>query len=305
MKLPTFLIIGAAKAGTTSLYNYLKVHPQVYMSPVKETNFFALDGKGLEAYWQGYALDPFASSTHAIDTWDKYQLLYQRANGARAIGEASPAYLYVPQVPHRIRHYLPDVKLVAVLRNPVDRAYSHYIYYRRDGREQQVDFLKALDEEEQRIRQGQVATWSYKQMGYYHALLKPYYELFDPAQIRVYLFEELRADPAALLADLSAFLEIDMAPGGDHLERHNASGLPRSRWLQRLLVRNNVIKKILKPLLSEHQKQRLLASVQQLNLTRAPAMPSEARARLVEEYRDDILRLQELIGKDVSHWLKV
>src|SRR5262245_44057756 len=116
-KLPNFFIVGAPKAGTTSLYEYLRRHPQVYMSPVKEPNYFS------------YA-DTVAQNLYhkekGIEQWDEYVKLFEASNGAHAIGEASVSYLFYPEVPRRLNEKFPDARIIIVLRNPVDRAYSHY-----------------------------------------------------------------------------------------------------------------------------------------------------------------------------------
>lgn len=300
---PTFLVIGAAKAGTTSLYEYLKLHPQVFMSSVKETNFFALESRGYEGFWHGYALSGPRKPRQVVDTWDKYEELFRDAHKAKAVGEVCPSYLYVPEVPARVRHYLPEAKIIAIFRNPVDRAYSHYLYYMRDGREKQDSFLAALQEEEARARKGYVTTWSYVGMGYYHAQIMRYLEHFDRSQVRLYLFEDLHADPNGLLEDICRFIDVDPSLLNVSLERHNPSGLPRSRFLQNILIRNNLLKRALGPLISPSRKQWLQARLQRFNLRSAPPMPPDAREYLISVYREDILKLQELIGRDLSHWL--
>ena len=123
MTMPNFLIIGAMRAGTTSLYHYLKQHPQVYMSPVKEPRFFALEGEKPDP---GRPTDERLMN-HSITDIEAYRALFQAVSKETAIGEASPLYLYSPKAPERIRHYIPDAKLIAVLRDPVERAYSHFL----------------------------------------------------------------------------------------------------------------------------------------------------------------------------------
>ena len=130
MVLPNFLIIGAAKSGTTSLYSYLNQHPQVYFSPFKEPRFFALEGK--EVNYQGPSQ---VVNQKAINTIDEYEKLFAGVTDEVAIGEASTLYLYSPEAPAKIKQYIPQVKLIAILRNPIDRAYSGYCHLVRDGYE--------------------------------------------------------------------------------------------------------------------------------------------------------------------------
>ena len=111
MRLPNFLVIGAAKAGTTTVYQYLKQHPQVYMSPRKEPHFFSKNG----------------TKDYPIPTLEDYQALFQEASDEIAIGEASTSYLTHPQTAERIQYHIPHAKLIAILRDPANRTYSLYI----------------------------------------------------------------------------------------------------------------------------------------------------------------------------------
>jgi hypothetical protein len=122
MTMPNFLIIGAAKSGTTSLHHYLKQHPQVYMSQIKEPSFFAFEGTkpAIPGPWKRWAAHNFITDIQA------YRSLFQGVSDEVAIGEASTIYLVHPTAPQRIRHYVPDAKLIAILRDPAERAYSNY-----------------------------------------------------------------------------------------------------------------------------------------------------------------------------------
>lgn len=148
--LPTFLVIGAAKAGTTSLYHYLGQHPQVFMSPVKEPGFFALEGHPLDFRGPGDEWLRQATTT----TLEAYQKLFEGVRDEPAVGEASVLYLHHHAAPEAIARYVPDVKLVAVLRDPVERAYSAFLYQTRNGREPLADFEEALRAEPRRIADG-------------------------------------------------------------------------------------------------------------------------------------------------------
>src|SRR3954452_17434204 len=123
MTMPNFLIVGAAKSGTTSLYYYLKQHPQVFVSPVKEPKFFAYEGEKVVYRGPGDA----ENNRRLVNNLADYRALFGGANGAKAIGEASPVYLYSPKACERIRHYLPDAKLFVILRDPAERAYPSFL----------------------------------------------------------------------------------------------------------------------------------------------------------------------------------
>lgn len=305
--MPNFLVIGAQKAGTTALYNHLKQHPQVYMSQIKEPHFFAYEGEKLN--FQG-PRDLEVMKHMVVSDLGDYEALFAGVSGEKAAGEASAMYLYSKKAPKRIRHYVPQVKLVAVLRDPTERAYSSFLHMIRDGREPLSDFGEALDVEQERIRENWGPIWHYRRMGFYHEQLSRYYETFEPGQIKVYLYEDLNDDPSGVLRDLYSFLGVDDSFVPDVSARYNASGVPRNERLHALhhfLLRPNPVKAALKPFLPRKLRQGLRANLvntlRNRNLVKPP-LPEEARRRLVEEYREDITKLQGLIGRDLSGWLR-
>ena len=142
MIMPNFLIVGAAKAGTTALHEYLQQHPQIYMTPTKETNFFAFEGVELNFQGKGdEALKEFSITDLAT-----YQAQFAGIQEETAIGEACPSYLYVPEAATKIKKYIPQVRLIIILRNPVERAYANFLHVIRDDRETHQDFAIRRDE---------------------------------------------------------------------------------------------------------------------------------------------------------------
>jgi len=305
MTLPNFLIIGAMKSGTTSLYHYLKQHPQIYMSSIKEPNFFALEGSNLE--FNG------AEGKERIQRWvkresvtsiEEYRALFRRAANETAIGEASPMYLYSPEAPYRIRHYVPEAKLITILRNPVERAYSAFLYMTRDGREPLSEFSQALQAEESRMRGNWEWIWHYRHLGFYYTQLKRYFDVFDRNQIKVYLYEDLRGGLPRVMQDIFRFLEVDESFVPDTSLRHNVSGIPKNGLLPSLIFRRNPIKAALRPLFPQVLRQRLSGSLRSQYLVEAPPLAPEVRTELLEAYREDVLKLESLIERDLSGWLK-
>lgn len=306
MTMPNFLVIGAQKAGTTSLYYYLGQHPQIYMSPVKEPNFFAAEGETSDPH------DPNVTSIEA------YRRLFKGVSDETAIGEVSPWYLYSQNAPERIKHYLPDAKLIAILRNPIERAYSQFLHFVREGREHHTDFVRALREEEIRVRDNLAAGrdadrgahGAYVSRGFYYAQLKRYLELFDRDQIKIILSEDLSSDPSGVLQDVFRFLEVDKTILPATSAKHNVSGVPKNRVLHAFLAKPHALKRLyrpLKPHLPSGLRLRLagvLAGLNDKNTVGTPRLPPEARQRLIEVYRDDILQLQELLQRDLSRWLQ-
>jgi hypothetical protein len=304
MTMPNFLIIGAAKFGTSSLYTHLKRHPDVYMSLVKEPHFFALEGKSVNFSGPG---EDTRINSRSVTALKGYRNLFGGVSGEVAIGEASPLYLYSPDAPGRIQHYIPEAKLIVILRNPADRAYSAYMQLIRDSRETLTDFAQALDAEEEHIWNNWSHIWHYKRAGFYYPQLKRYCTVFDPGQIKVYLYEDLITDPVGLLRNLFVFIGVDGAfaevLAGEASVKHNVSGFPRSGTLNCFLMHPNPFKSILKPLIPRGATHAVKCRVQNWNLVTSQ-LSSQVRRNLVALYREDILKLQGLIGRDLSGWLK-
>ena len=300
MTMPNFLVIGAAKAGTTSLYSYLKDHPQIYMSPHKEPRFFALEGEPIDFQGPG-DLTRFRFVTDI----ESYHALFEGVSNEVAVGEASPWYLYVPKAPERIRHHIPNARLIAILREPVERAYSNFLHAVREGLEPLTDFTQAMKAEENRIRNNWSYRWHYKQKGFYYVQLKRYYELFDRDQIRLYLYDDFMTNPINLLQDIFRFLGVDDTFVPDTSQKHNVSLIPRNKALDKLFRQPNSMKSVLKPFLPSRLRQQVKTNLINLNLQKKPQLLPEVRKQLLDEYREDILRLQELIQRDLSRWLKV
>lgn len=307
--MPTFIIVGATKAGTTSLYHYLKQHPDVYMSPVKEAKFFTVEEGSVprENGPQGWHV----SKSH-VTTLGAYRALFRNAENEKARGEASPQYLYYPEVPHRIHRYLPEADIIAVLRNPVDRAFSAFLHQTRDGKEVHSDFAAALRDEPKRIEEGWSPLYHYRAQGFYYEQLRRYYDVFSPDKIHIYLYDDLRADPAGITQNIFKVLGVDETFVPDLETRHNISGVPKSKLLHRA---HHFLQGSSQSLLKSWGKRFMPASVRSRLKTKAmqglqdrnlakPPFPPEVRAELIEAYRDDIGKLQTLIGRDLSHWLK-
>ena len=296
MTMPNFFIVGAQKAGTTSLYFYLKQHPQIYMSPRKEPHFF----EGM--HWDFYR--PGRMALPVTDLAD-YQALFEGVTDEKAIGEASASYLYSPKAPTLIKRSIPYARLIAILRNPADRAYSNFLHCVRAGRESIVDFAEALRVEEGRIKGNWGPLWHYKQKGFYYAQVKRYLDTFGRDPFRVWLYEDLRAKPLDVLRDVLEFLEVDDTFAPDMSIEHNTSALPRNKTLYRaakkLAGRNSGLKlAILERCLPAGPRRYVKRQI----FVQPPPFPAEIREQLLDSYTEDILRLQDLIGRDLSPWLE-
>ena len=294
MTMPNFLIVGAAKAGTTALHTYLQQHPQIYMTPDKETNFFAFWDQ--ELHFQGIGDE--AINKFSVTDLGAYQNLFKGVNQETAIGEACPLYLYHPQAPHRIQETLPTVRLIVILRNPVERAYANFLHLVRDDREPNLDFSEALQAETERLEKNWEWFWHYQQLGYYSQQLKRYFKLFKPEQIQIYLYEDLRDNALGLIQNIFKFLEVNPDFIPDMSVRPNKSGMPKNTTLHQLLTKPNPLKTLLKPLFPASLRQK----IQHQNLV-TPSLSSELRQSLKKLYHEDILICQDLIQRDLSAWL--
>lgn len=299
MGMPSFLIIGAAKAGTTALHEALEQHPQICMSPIKEPNFFALEGSKLE-YAKGSVQEVYLG--HCITDLTTYRAQFQPSAGQIA-GEASPIYLYDPKAAERIQHYIPNVKLIAILRDPIDRAYSNFLHHIRDELETCSDFLQAIEQEPQRISNYWWWGFHYVQASLYYQQLSVYFDKFSSNQIKIYLYEDLVQDHLGTIQSMFRFLEVDSTFVLNKLDKKNVTGIPKSRAFHSFLSQTNPVKDLFKPLLPEKFRKRLVNNLKNQNLAK-PRLPLEVRKQLLPVFRDDIGRLQDLIQRDLSAWLQ-
>jgi len=290
--LPNFIVIGAAKAGTTALYWYLADHPQVFMTSMKETNFFAygLDDKGKLLYG-----DPELHH-FPVRSLRQYKLLFEDADDATAIGEASPIYLECPQAASRIARLIPDAKIICGLRDPVDRAYSDYLMYLRNRE-------RRLEPEADLIP---TAAWTqpyshWMQIGLYHSLLSRYYDVFPSEQIHVFLFDDLRKNSREVMQNIYRFLGVDSSFDPDFETPHNVGGVPASMLLERVLT-NSPVKATLEPLLPRWASDGV-RRFRGRTMRKAQSLPPELRQNLVHHFRDDIAKTSDLIGRSLEHWL--
>jgi hypothetical protein len=304
MTQPNFLLLGAPKAGTTALYAYLQQHPQVFMSAVKEPHFFAFEGHSLQ--FNGPRDERGSLTTASVNEWGAYQALFAAGGEAIARGEASTMYLYWPGVPERIHHYTPDAKLVAILRNPIDRAFSHFLHLRRDGREWLSDFELALGAESDRIAQNFSPAWHYHAVGQYAEQLQRYRSIFPHEQLKIYLYDDWRQHPRKFLRSLFEFLEVDATFQPNMSKRHNTTQqVQKNVSIHDFLTQDNLIKKLLRPLIPARIRQPLAAKAYRANIEAPPKLTPQLRRQLLPRFQADILATQDLIQRDLSHWLTV
>jgi hypothetical protein len=291
--LPNFLVIGANKAGTTSLYNYLKEHPEIFLSAVKEPSYFALAGLP-----PGSPPGYFMKKT--VATREAYEELFEAVDGEKAVGEASTMYLHNRRAALGIRNEIPDAKLIAILRDPSDRALSAHTMFVRRGVEPLKSFEAAIDEE-----LGGSSWRYYVKYGFYSEGLSRYYELFGPQQVKVFLYEDLRDEPLRVLRDIFDWLDVDPSVTPDVSRRYNVSLSARSVALSKVTERDSRVKSALKTMLPESARGWMKRRARRWNQTRPAELSPVMRQRLIGVFEEDIRRVEGLINRDLSEWLTV
>lgn len=283
VKLPDFIVIGAGKAGTTSLYDYLNQHPQIYLCPKKETFFFT---------------DEKYRSSHlkygAVQTRDEYEALFLASLEEKIVGEISTTYYFRPESAQLIRAALPEVKIIAILRNPIERAFSAYQMHVNNGSETR-SFADVID-----------PSIKYVRNGFYYKQLRTYYEVFDHSKIKILFYEDYCADSSTFLSSIFAFVGADSSFMPDTSRRNRVGGVPKRLWVKKLLAENNPLRatvaKVLRSFMPSATRKRIREYLLNKNTVRI-SLDRENYAKLAEIYREDILKLQMLVDRDLSHWL--
>jgi hypothetical protein len=267
--LPNFFIAGTMRSGTTSLTRYLDVHPEVFIAPQKEIHFFDLNySKGL----------------------DWYRRNFSTAEKEHAIGDATPSYMYLEDAVARMAQAVPDGRLIALLRHPVDRAYSHY-WLRRSLGVEKVDFLDAVRAEPKRLALGDPRReCPYLDMSRYVHQLRRLSRYFPRESVHVVIFEELKQNPEIVYRDVCRFLGVDESFVPPNLGQVvNAS--VSYRWLALQRMRHKVPRPMWRVLGRLNTRR---GSYPPLN----PALRTELSQRFVEDNSE----LEAWLGRDLSIW---
>ena len=279
---PNFFIVGAPRSGTTSLYEYLKEVPEVFMSPVKEPNFFNLSVEN----------DLFLSKP--IREKKKYLDLFKNVKDEKAIGEASPTYLWDPKTPKLIHEIIPDAKIIISLRDPITRAFSEYLFLLGLGSEK-GSFLETI---RRSIQDEDYSSNRIIQNGLYFEQVKRYLDIFGPNQIKILIFEELVQDTWISVKQVLQFLDINHDPSTSVKKIHNAFTSPRSEMAS-AIVKNKVLRKMGKTLIPIDGLFRLRKIL--TKETPKPIMTNEEKNLLKEFYYNDVRNLEKFLNRQL-HW---
>jgi len=297
---PNFIILGPPKCASSSLHFYLGQHPEIYTSKIKETKFFSQDySKGLSFY----------------------ETYFKDAGNAKAIGEATPVYSFLPFVADHIKRHFPDIKMILCFRNPMDRAFSSWLMQKGMGKEllplrdaieinrKQLSYVTLEGEEGEKKWTGSLGIYTkdetrlrtYIQAGMYAASLKSYYKRFKPEQIKVIFLEDLKNDFDGTMKSLFQFLGVDhsfIVPNKEIVNFH--FDRKASKITNKLFGVNGT--KFLIKLTPKSIKNKLK---RQWKTKVPPKLGIEDRLYLWEIYKDDIAELEKMVGKDLSHWRPV
>lgn len=314
LKKPDFFIVGAAKSGTTSLYHYLRQHPDIYMSPIKEPNFFSTDinlnnlRQSVKNRIKAENLDQFFKDgmnriIHRAYIRDpqQYLQLFSPAGPGQIKGEASPSYLYSETAAQEILRFNENAKIIIILREPSSRAYSHYLMDLKLGFTQD-SFKAALEKDRTTFPKGWGASSLYLELGQYYHQVKRYFDIFPPKNILVLLQKDLYQDKAATLKTLFGFLGVrnDFVPQDPDFK--NESAVPKNKLVSYLLKSDYFRVKARNFL--EHSS---LKKIIQKAFYKKPERNSSDEETLKEIknlLKDDVLRLSKLINRNLDEWLK-
>ena len=307
---PNFFLAGAPKAGTTALYRYLDQHPAIYMSPIKEPHFFA-DEIRLENFaddfrrmaearlpaQREYLAGPVSEkfSGGPIDNWTDYLRLFRGVKQQTAIGEASACYLWSQSAPGNIQARIPDAKILMMLRNPIERAFSQYAHMLSFAKSH-LSFSEyihaALASKSTQISE----LYPFLLFGLYAEQVERWLVGFGRARVQIHLYEDFCREPLDVMRSIFEFLGVDAAFTPDFAERHMEAKVPRSFRLKNMVKRSGIWNALPEAVRGPVRR---VAFEPRKSIGLAHA----DRARLADYYRDNIRKLSALLGRDMDHWL--
>jgi len=294
-RLPNFVVIGAPRSGTTSLFYWLRQHPDVYLPVRKELHFFSYPT--LAAHTEGPGDENVLSNL--CSTWDEYCAHYAGCRAELAVGEVSPSYLLHSAARLEIASRLGEVQIIALLRDPVDKAFSQYSLLTRQGLEN-LDFEAALAAEEERRAAGWGDIWWYAEGAKYAAGIAAYADTFGRENLHVVRFQDLHANPSGTVAEVLRFLELDDKVPIDTTTTHNRAGRARSKRVARLLEGDGFAKRLVKKVVPESLRVPLRLRLNDLKTGAKAELDPATRRALAARLAPDVQRLEELLGRSMG-----
>jgi len=282
-KWPNFFIVGAPKAGTSSLYTYLDSIPGIFMSMPKEPNYFSVKTISENSHT---VMKPIRDKSKYLD-------LFKKVKDEKIIGEASPSYLSDPEAPKLIHEIAPEAKIIISLRDPVERTFSYYLMFIRGG------FMKDSFHDEVQKALKLVRIYNKRSLrletGLYAEDIQRYHDIFGPEQVKIIIFEEFINDVKKTMKDILSFLDIDYELNEFDVEAYNKFGVPRSPISQFILRRGN-LRRLAARFMSP-SKRRILKEKILLKNEPKPEMPDEDREILRNFYREDVYKTEKILKR--------
>lgn len=297
---PNFLVVGAARSGTTGLVEGLRSHPRVFVTDPKEPHYFALHGTGAHFTAPG---DDHTINRVAVTEREEYLGLYPQEHEYLALGDASVSTLYYAEnaIPVMLAMN-PDMRLVVMLREPVARAFSSHQYMRARGLEPVEDFLQAVALEEDRKRAGWHHIWHYTSMSYYSDSLEALYSAFPRENVGVWFYDDLSSDYEATVSQILRFLDVPHFEGeASGVPLVNVSGQPKYAPVHKAIAvatGNERIRTFVKSKTSYRFRERLRRAA-----LKSDPLPPSAQQELGPQFQSDLVRLRALVDGSVPGWL--
>jgi len=285
-----FFIVGAPKAGTTSLYHYLNEHPQVEMSSQKEPDYFS--DKAIQSQGMYYG-------KNRIDTEEKYNELFNTQKKDVIFGEGSVSYLFFPTVAQDIKAYNPIAKIIIMIRNPIDRAFSHYLMDYRLGLVS--DSFEDIINKKSRDKNAHLFYQQYIKVGEYATQLKRYFDIFDKENILLVDYEDFKSDVTGTVNLVYSFLNVSTEFSADVNKKHNTFTMPRNKLI-RFVYSFVVIRNMLSFIFSKNIVKAVRFVLFRKN--KKPKLLEETSNQLKHYFSNDVRLLESIIGKDYSKWIK-
>ena len=291
-----FFIVGAPKAGTTSLYHYLNEHPQVEMSLQKEPNYFS--DKAIQSQDLYY-------NKNRIDTEEKYNRLFNFQKKDVIFGEGSVSYLFYPKVASRIKKYNTNAKIIIMIRNPIERAFSGYLHNLRYNPSENLTFKEAIKESERRYHVDKDITpdTRYLYVGEYYSQVRAFVNAFKE-NVHIIFYDDYVKDIDSCLSKLFTFLKIQDIKI-DTSTRYMLGGwMFKNKFVRNLLIPENNFKSFFKSLIpSQMARSFFKRKIMSISTINTPEINKEMRRKLIRYYRNDIVNLSVFLNKKLDHWL--
>jgi len=299
---PDFFLIGAPKAGTSALHAALALHPDLFLSRVKEPKYYMCGDSPPPAY-RG------PGDAHSNQEWiwqrERYLSLFDEAPEGSLRGESTPFYLYNRDARRRIAVDRPDAKLIAVLRDPVDRAYSNWMHLWMDGLEPRGDVVEAISHEQKRVDNGWAPFWHYQGLGMYGRQVQDLYDHFPREQVLLLRYRSLVDEPDKVLNRVFDFLgvdgqEVDQIPS-DNSRVFVRDGV-RARTVGPVIRAGAAVGAFLPPKVWRTISKPLISQLHKGGDSARPKLTPEQRELLVAPHRADIELLEQVTGESFEDW---